>query len=103
MAEKTRLDTAHSVRLKQPSDFEVVIWNDEVTTMDFVVHILTTVFLKEPQAAAALMMEVHENGHGIAGVYTLDIAASKKARADAMSAENGFPLKLTLREISDGA
>ena len=98
MEHQTQLDVRHDIEIKKPSDYAVIIWNDNVTTMDFVVNVLTKVFHKEPQDAAALMMDVHEKGQGIAGVYTYDIAVSKKATADAMSAEKGFPLKLTLRE-----
>ena len=91
------------VKVKKPSDFAVVFWNDNVTTMDFVVYVLTKVFNKSAEEASSLMMEVHEMGHGMAGVYTYDIAFSKKAKTDAMSAEKGFPLKLTIREMLDEA
>lgn len=89
----------HDVELRTPSIYAVVIHNDEVTTMDFVTEILIHIFHKTPQAAAALMMEVHEIGHGVAGVYVFDIATTKKVQADILSAERGFSLKLTLREI----
>ena len=103
MEQQTKVDTRLGAKLKKPSDYAVIIWNDDITTMEFVVSVLTKVFHKKPQDAAALMMEVHEKGQGVAGVYTYDIAISKKARTDAMSAEKGFPLKLTLREIEDEA
>ena len=103
MDQQTNVDVRHDIKLKKPSDYAVIIWNDDITTMEFVVSVLTKVFHKKPQDAAALMMEVHENGQGIAGVYTYDIAVSKKARTDAMSAEKNFPLKLTLKEINDEA
>ena len=97
------VETRDDVYLKKPNDYAVIFWNDDFTTMEFVVHVLTKVFHKKPQDAAAIMMEVHESGQGIAGVYTYDIAVSKKARTDAMSAEKNFPLKLTIREINDEA
>ena len=100
---QTSVDVRHDIEIKKPSDFAVIIWNDDVTTMEFVVSVLTKVFHKQPQEAAAIMMEVHENGHCIAGIYTFDIAVSKKARADAMSAKKKFPLKLTIKEINDEA
>ena len=103
MEQKTKLDQRQKLGLKKPSEYAVVIWNDDITTMEFVVSVLTRVFGKTSQDAAQLMMEVHEAGQGIAGVYTYDTAITKKARADAMSAEKGFPLRLTLREIEDEA
>ena len=103
MDQQTIVDIRQNVLFKKPSDYAVIIWNDDITTMEFVVSVLTKVFHKKPQEAAALMMEVHENGHGVAGVYTYDIAVSKKARTDSMSAEKNFPLKLTIKEIIDEA
>ena len=103
MEQQTKIAVRQSVTVKSPSDFAVIIWNDDITTMDFVVSVLTNVFQKAPQEAAALMMDVHEKGHGVAGVYTYDIAVSKKARADAMSMEKGFPLALTIEEMSHEA
>jgi ATP-dependent Clp protease adaptor protein ClpS len=88
----------HDVKLRTPSMYAVVIHNDDITTMDFVTEVLTLVFHQTPVKAASLMMEVHEMGHGIAGVYVFDIAVTKKAQADQLAAERGFPLKLTLRE-----
>ena len=97
------VEIKNDIKIKKPSDFAVIFWNDDITTMEFVVSVLTKVFHKMPQEAAAIMMEVHENGQGTAGVYTYDIAVSKKARTDSMSAEKNYPLKLTLKDIEDEA
>jgi len=86
--------------LQTPSMFAVLIHNDDITTMDFVVEVLVQIFQKPPQAAAALMMDVHEKGVGTAGVYVFDIACTKKFQADRLAAEKGFPLKLTIREVA---
>ena len=86
-------------RLKAPSMYAVIIHNDDITTMDFVVEVLVQVFQKPVQEAAALMMDVHEKGQGVAGIYVFDIAATKKSQADQRSTERGFPLKLTIREV----
>ncbi|MCL2455932.1 MAG: ATP-dependent Clp protease adaptor ClpS [Defluviitaleaceae bacterium] len=88
----------HDVALREPKLYAVIIHNDDITTMDFVTEILVNVFQKTPHAAAMLMMEVHECGHGVAGVFVFDIAVTKKAQADLLAMERGFPLKLTIRE-----
>ena len=85
--------------LKEPAKFAVILHNDDVTTMDFVVEILVQIFHKAVQEAAALMMDVHENGQAVAGIYCYDIAATKKAQTDLLAAKNKFPLKLTIREV----
>jgi ATP-dependent Clp protease adaptor protein ClpS len=91
----------NDARVRTPSMYEVIIHNDEITTMDFVTEVLVHIFHKTPPQAAMLMMEVHELGHGVAGVYVFDIAVTKKSQADLLAAERGFPLKLTIREVED--
>jgi len=101
MSAKVMDKTKQDVYLKKPSMYAVVIHNDEITTMDFVVQLLTTVFQMPPPRAAALMMAVHENGQGIAGVYVFDIAATKKSQAGQMAMQAGYPLKLTMKEMPE--
>ena len=76
--------------------YKVVIYNDDFTTMDFVVKILTTVFFKSTIEAEALMMSVHKSGSAVVGIYSYDIALSKVRKATDMAREEGFPLKLTV-------
>ena len=83
-----------------PRMFAVVLHNDDYTTMDFVVEVLMRVFRKPARDAAAMMMQVHEEGSCIVGVYTYDIAATKKAQADVMAEKQGYPLKITITEAS---
>ena len=91
--------TEHDTRLRAPSMYAVIIHNDDITTMDFVTEVLVQIFHKSPVEAATLMMEVHEIGHGVAGVYVFDIAVTKKSEADLRAAERGFPLRLTVKEV----
>lgn len=95
-----KLDVENKVKLQKPKLYAVVILNDEITTMDFVVKILNKIFDKSLDEATRLMLEVHENGKGIAGVYTYDIAVTKKSQVDILSIENNFPLKIVVEEYS---
>ena len=79
--------------LNTPRMYAVVIFNDDFTSMDFVVELLTKLFHKTTTDAAAIMMQVHKDGKGVAGVFTYDIAITKKILADQMAAERGFPLR----------
>jgi ATP-dependent Clp protease adaptor protein ClpS len=92
--EITKLD------VQEPKMFAVIIHNDNITTMDFVVEVLVKVFHKTSAQGAAIMMEVHNAGQGVAGIYTYDIAVTKKRQADLMSRQRNFPLKLTIDEMS---
>jgi len=79
--------------IKTPSLFKVLLLNDDYTTMEFVVHILEKVFHKAPVEASQIMLHVHKNGKGLAGVYTREIAETKIAAVHELSRQNGFPLK----------
>ena len=80
----------------EPRRFKVTIFNDDFTTMEFVVKILTTVFFKSTMEAEALMMQVHKSESAVIGIYTYDIARSKVQKATRMAREEGFPLRLTV-------
>ena len=63
--------------LKEPSLFKVLLHNDDYTTMDFVIMILETVFNKDTTEATRIMLNIHNQGVGIAGVYTREIGETK--------------------------
>ena len=83
-------------KLREPRRFNVIIHNDDFTTMDFVVEVLVQVFFLSPGNAHSLMLEVHNTGKAIVGSYTRDIATSKAEKATRMARDNGFPLRLTV-------
>lgn len=86
-------DRSHT-DLQQPRRYKVIIYNDDFTTMDFVVLVLTSVFFKSEAEAEALMLSVHHEGSAVVGVYTYDIAVSKMRKATMMAREHNFPLRL---------
>ncbi|GHU56438.1 ATP-dependent Clp protease adapter protein ClpS [Clostridia bacterium] len=92
--EKTEAGTAY----KKPPLFAVVCLNDDITTMEFVMKMLMEIFGKTPPDAERLMMDIHESGSGVAGVYIYDIALTKQQKSLQMAKSEGFPLKIILRE-----
>jgi len=88
----------NKIKLKRPKHYKVIMHNDDYTTMEFVVYILMEVFNKSLKEANGIMLEVHEKGRGIAGVYPYDIAVSKTAIATAAAEKEGYPFKLTVEE-----
>ena len=95
MAEKeTSLRERSRVDLREPRRYKVVFHNDDFTTMDFVVKVLTVVFFKTAVEAERLMLEVHNTGSAVVGIYTCDVAKSKVRKATAMARAEGFPLRL---------
>ena len=85
-------------KTKRPELFKVVLLNDDYTTMEFVVHVLETVFNKPSPEAYRIMMQVHVKGRGICGTYTYEIAETKVSAVHAMAQEEGFPLRATIEE-----
>jgi len=81
--------------LKEPRRYKVTIYNDDFTTMEFVVKILKVVFFKSEAEAEALMLQVHHSDKAVVGIYSYDIAVSKVAKATQMARNEGFPLRLT--------
>ena len=81
------------VKKQEPELYKVVLLNDDYTTMEFVVTVLESVFEKSPAEAFQIMMHVHTNGRGIAGVYPWEVAETKVETVSGLAREAGFPLK----------
>ena len=97
MAKKqSQLRERQWTNLKEPRRFKVVIYNDDFTTMEFVVMILVQVFFKSEEEAQALMLQVHHSDKAVVGIYSYDIALSKVHKATNMAREQNFPLRLTV-------
>lgn len=79
-----------------PPECSVVFYNDDYTTMEFVVDVLVSVFNKSHEEATELMLSIHENGSDIIGKYTYDIAASRTNLTRSLAKKNGFPLRVEI-------
>lgn len=85
-------------RTKRPKRYKVLLYNDDYTTMEFVVAVLQAVFRLGPSEATAVMLKVHEEGRGIAGVYPHEIAESKVLAVHDKARAAGYPLRAGLEE-----
>jgi len=86
------------VELEEPKKYKVFLLNDDFSTMDFVIKILTVVFRKSIEEAEAIMLDVHNNGRAICGIYTKEIALTKVAQVKTMARKENFPLKAVAEE-----
>jgi len=82
--------------VKVPKRYKVLLHNDHYTTMDFVVHVLEQVFRRPQGEALRIMMNVHKNGMGVAGVYVKQIAELKVDTVHALAKDHGYPLRCSL-------
>ena len=80
-------------KVARPERYKVLLYNDNYTPMEFVVMLLERVFEKSPSAAAQLMLQIHRGGHGVAGVYVLQIAETKVSSVHQLAEQRGYPLR----------
>ena len=92
------ISTTDREALQEPPLYKVLLHNDDYTTMDFVVMVLVTVFAKNSDEATRIMLNVHNQGIGIAGVYTREVAETKVAIVHRLARRHQFPLKCTLEQ-----
>ena len=85
-------------KLKKPPLYKVVLINDDYTPMEFVVHILETVFKHNREQATQIMLHVHKLGKGVCGIYTRDVAETKVMQVNNYSRENKHPLLCEMEE-----
>ena len=95
------LKNDYHTHIKKPKSYVVIIHNDDYTTMDFVVDVLMKIFHKTQQEAVEIMNRVHNEGVGVVGVYTFDIAMTKKMETETLANRSNFPLKITIDEASE--
>jgi ATP-dependent Clp protease adaptor protein ClpS len=90
--------TESETAVKRPPLYKVLLHNDDFTTMEFVVHVLTSIFSLAEDDAVRIMLKVHLEGVGIAGVFTFEIAEMKLAQVTNLARENEYPLLCTMEE-----
>ncbi len=86
-------------KLSIPNKFEVILLNDDYTSMDFVVKVLKKFFNKEFIVAEAIMLKIHIDGEAVCGLYSFDIAQTKVSQVLDYSRKNNQPLMSVLREV----
>tara|TARA_B100000214_G_C23859148_1_gene577207 strand:+ start:461 stop:778 length:318 start_codon:yes stop_codon:yes gene_type:complete len=90
------VDLKDRQKIEPPNKYKVVLHNDDYTPMDFVIVILMDAFNFSFQKAAAITMQVHEQGKGIAGAYSKEIAFMKVKKCNKIARAEGHPLKVTM-------
>ncbi len=85
-------------RTQKPALYKVFILNDDFTPMEFVVYVLERFFAKSREEATTIMLHVHQNGVGLCGVFTFDVAETKVAQVLDLAREHEHPLQCTMEK-----
>ena len=83
------------VELKEPPKMACILHNDDYTTMEFVLEVLVRFFRRTAEESMKIMLEVHHNGSGVAGIYPAEIAETKASQVMEYARASGYPLKVT--------
>ena len=94
-----KLKSKSHLKIKPPRSYKVLLHNDNFTTMEFVVFVLEKIFNKSLTEATQIMMHVHNNGIGICGAYTYEVAEMKVESVHGLAEQHEFPLQATMEEI----
>jgi ATP-dependent Clp protease adaptor protein ClpS len=96
---RSQAKTIERTEVRYPDRFKIIMWNDDFTPMDFVVQLLVELFDRPLNDAKAIMVDIHEEGKGIAGEYNFEIAEQKVHEGSTISRHNGYPLKITMEKM----
>ena len=85
--------------LKQPPMYRVVLLNDDYTPMEFVIEVLMTFFAMNEEKATQVMLAVHQQGKGVCGIYSRDVAETKATQVNQFSRQNKHPLLCEVEKV----
>ena len=95
---ETRVATRTRAKTKKPSNYKVLMLNDDYTPMEFVVLVLQRFFKMDIEDATRVMLHVHQRGVGVCGIFSYEVAETKVARVIDFARENQHPLQCTLEK-----
>lgn len=96
--ENVAIEEKVKVDINPPSMWKVILLNDDVTPMELVVDILCSIFKHKKESAEKIMLQIHNDGSGVAGVYPYEIAEHLSVESTTVAKRNGSPLKIQLEQ-----
>jgi len=98
VANELEIELDSNLEVSEPKKYKVILLNDDYSTMDFVIDVLTNIFRKSVEEATQIMLNIHNNGRDVCGIYSHEIASTKVAQVKTLAREKGFPLKAIMEE-----
>lgn len=96
---QTGVVTETRVKTKRPSMYRVLLLNDDYTPMEFVIAVLQQIFNKSSDEATTIMLHVHQNGVGVCGVFTYEVAETKVVQVVDAARRAQHPLQCTMEKV----
>lgn len=93
-----QIDEKIVIKTEEPKKYKVLMLNDDLTPMEWVINVLETIFKHSRESAEQLTLTIHNEGSGVAGIYNYEIAEHKALETVNLSRNNGFPLNLKVEE-----
>ena len=93
------LDVTSEIKIEEPRKHQVILHNDNITTFDFVIKVLQSVYTKPFREAVELTQRIDATGQAIVGIYTKEIAEEKVIETTTLARGNGYPLVATHEEV----
>jgi ATP-dependent Clp protease adaptor protein ClpS len=90
--------TKEKIKLDEPGLYDVIFLNDNITTMEFVVKVLKQIFGKTPEQAQNITTKIHQDGQGIVGSYTHEVAEQKGIETTLAARQENFPLQVKVKK-----
>ena len=86
------------IQIKPPGLYKVLLFNDDYTTMEFVIEVLMRFFAANSERAQQIMLKIHNEGSAVCGVYTRDVAETKVTQVTEFAQQQGHPLRCGMEE-----
>lgn len=93
-----KIDEKITKQIAEPSKYKVIFLNDDATPIEWVIEVLRTIFKHTQDTAEKITLAIHNEGSGVAGVYTYEIAEQKVIEATTLTRNQGFPLQLKVEK-----
>jgi ATP-dependent Clp protease adaptor protein ClpS len=97
-AEELESQIKEETNIEEPGLYKVIMHNDDYTTVDFVILVLENIFHKQREEATQIMLNVHQKGMGVAGIFPYDVAETKVLQVHVLAQQHQFPLKCSIEE-----
>jgi len=96
--EDIKLDEKLKSDIEEPTKYKVILLNDDQTPMEWVISLLIEIFKHNTETAQQLTLAIHNEGSGVAGIYSYEVAETKLQEATKLSRDQGFPLRIAIEK-----